>query len=588
MATSQSPRRAAEDPQQSVKFVLVTGGVCSSIGKGVTTSTVGALLRLAGYAVTAIKIDPYINVDAGLMSPFEHGEVFVLDDGGEADLDLGNYERWMSLSLTRGHNITTGKVYDTLIRRERKGAYLGATVQMVPHFTNEVVETIKRVAALPVDGTDNKPQVCMIELGGTIGDIESTPFFESLRQLRFSLPPEDFILMHTTYLPVMGGVQKTKPSQHSVRTLVSLGMMPDFLICRCESALDDGTVSKLSQLCGVRANCIIDAHNAQNLYDVPLQFLEQAMVERIVAKLSLPPVCFPNVTSVPGVAEYSNFSAMLKSDDRKVVKVAFIGKYAKGGGDAYFSVMQTFEHCSMNLGVRIEYDWIDAEDLEDQDKQEDFLQRLKACCGIFVPGGFGRRGVEGKIAAVRIARENGIPYFGVCLGMQVAVVEIARNVLGIADAVSEELDDDKKSENHLVIYMPEIDRESMGANMRLGGRTCVMTSPGSKLSVAYSNAAAVRERHRHRYEFNMTYFDRMRAEGHVTFSGSDDASFGENTRIEAIELVDHPFFLAVQYHPEFRSSIKDPSPPYLAFVAHCAQVAPKYPTVNSRAVELPK
>eukprot|EP00744_Colponema_vietnamica_P005056 GILI01007448.1.p1 GENE.GILI01007448.1~~GILI01007448.1.p1 ORF type:complete len:598 (-),score=181.51 GILI01007448.1:158-1951(-) len=555
------------------KFILVTGGVCSSLGKGVTTSTVGALLKSQGYRVSSIKIDPYINVDAGLMSPFEHGEVYVLGDGGEVDLDLGNYERWMGISLTRDHNITTGKVYQTLITREREGKYLGKTVTLVPHFTNEVVEHIERVAALPVDGTGLKPHVCMIELGGTIGDFESAPFVEALRTLRFTLAPEDFCLVHCTYLPVMGGSQKTKPTQHSCRNLLSLGLSADFLVCRSESPVEPSTRDKLSQLCGIKSKYILDAHNVACLYDIPGSFSEQQIVQKLAHKLRLresfgevmPPLNFPEPQ------QWAVFAKSL-TNPSKTIKIAFVGKYLQQGSDAYFSVMQTFEHCCLTLNVGLEFLWIDSELLEGADA-EATTAAIKTCDGIFVPGGFGKRGTNGKIKAAQIARESGIPYFGVCLGMQIALIEIARNVLGLKDANSEEMDD--KTPNRVVMFMPEVDRRTMGATMRLGSRICHITDQDgtSIMKKIYGGASSVRERHRHRYEFNMQHFEDFKAAG-VRFTGSSDPNFSaEDTRIEAMELPNHPFFLAVQYHPEFITTPFDPSPPYLAFVAAAGKVA---------------
>jgi CTP synthase len=411
--------------KQGTKFILVTGGVCSSLGKGVTTSTIGALLRAEGFRVCSVKIDPYINIDAGLMSPFEHGEVYVLEDGGEVDLDLGNYERWMSVRLKRDHNITTGKVYDTLIKREREGKFLGKTVQLVPHFTNEVVERLLVQSQIPVDDSGLRPQICLVELGGTVGDLESAPFIEALRTLRFTIPPEDFCLVHCTYLPVMGDQQKTKPTQHSCRTLLSLGLTADFLVCRSEKPIEDDVRRKLSSQCGLQEKYIIGAHNAENLYDVPCIFHDQEIVQKVAHKLRLDLAGAMPQLHVPTIETFRRFASILKCKTNPVVRIAFIGKYVTGGTDAYFSVLQTFEHCALALELKLDIVFVDSEDLEG-DNAAQAQTALASCDGIYVAGGFGLRGINGKVRACEFARENNIPYFGVCLGMQIAIIELAR------------------------------------------------------------------------------------------------------------------------------------------------------------------
>ena len=570
---------ASQVGPQRMKYLLVTGGVCSSLGKGVTTSSIGALLRQSGFHVSAIKIDPYINVDAGLMSPFEHGEVYVLADGGEVDLDLGNYERWLRVRLSRGHNITTGKVYETLIQKERQGGFLGKTVQVIPHVTDEVVRRVVETAEIAVDGSGMKPQICLIELGGTIGDIESAPFVEALRQLRFSIPPEDFCLAHVTYLPTMGESQKTKPTQHSCRTLLSLGMSPDFLVCRSEGPLTGDARRKISSLVGLQEKYIFDAHNCGSLYEVPILFHSQDLVAKIVHKMKLD-VTKPSAPAIgiPTIDELRSFAQMCTSKTSRTIDIAFVGKYCDGGTDAYFSVMQAFEHASLAAQVRINFLWIESESLEGESSAADELrQQLTSMNGIFVAGGFGNRGIEGKVIAARIARERKIPYLGVCLGMQIALIEMGRHLLGLPDATSEEFDSEKgapaKSQHHVIIYMPEIDRNMMGANMRLGAREAHITAPGSIMQTIYCNAQKVTERHRHRYEFNMAYLEQFRKAG-VIFSAADDPAFGKDTRVEAIELSTavHPYFLGIQYHPEFMTWVTDPSPPYAAFVAAAAGV----------------
>ncbi|CCW59827.1 unnamed protein product [Phytomonas sp. EM1] len=544
-----------------VKFIVVTGGVCSSLGKGITTSATGALLRAAGYRIHSIKIDPYLNIDAGLMSPFEHGEVYVLEDGCEADLDLGNYERWMNVHLRREHNITTGKIYQHLITKEREGGFLGKTVQMVPHFTNEVVDQIFSLCQKPlVAGSNEFPQICMIELGGTVGDMESQSFVEALRRLRYSILPEDFCLLHTTYLPVFGGIQKTKPTQHSCRTLLSLGLSPDFLICRSEQPLMPDVREKLSNQCGVQSKDIIGAPDVDCLYQIPIEFTDQGLIERIIHKLRLRPA--RPAVGVPTYESFKHFTKILRNPSNATVRIAFVGKYVSGGSDAYFSVLQTFEHCQLSLHVKLDILYVDSEDLEGVNAEE-AKEAILSCDGIFVPGGFGIRGVKGMCAAVQLARTHNIPYFGVCLGMQVALIETARNVLGWEDANSEEFD---SKSTHQIVRIMDADRTKMGANMHLGGRDVYIIEDSSILKKIYSGASVILERHRHRYEVNTRYLAELQRAG-LLISGASDPQLGPLSRVEAIEYPSLRFFMAVQYHPEFVSSPLDPSPPYLAFMA---------------------
>ncbi|KPI88793.1 putative cytidine triphosphate synthase [Leptomonas seymouri] len=558
--------------EQHVKFIVVSGGVCSSLGKGITTSATGAMLHAAGYRVCSIKIDPYINIDAGLMSPFEHGEVYVLEDGGEADLDLGNYERWLSVHLTRDHNITTGKVYQKLLTKEREGGFLGKTVQLVPHFTNEVVNHIFKICERPMSGSGKRPEICMIELGGTVGDMESQAFVEALRRLRYSILPEDFCLLHTTYLPVFGGTQKTKPTQHSCRALLSLGLQPDFLICRSEEPLAPDVKNKLADQCGVQSKDIIGAPNVSCLYQIPVEFVDQGLIDRIVHKLRLKPSVPP--LDVPTYETFKNFIQILQNPTNPKVRIAFVGKYVTGGSDAYFSVLQTFEHCQLALSINIEVLYLESEELEGPNAAEAKAELLK-CDGIFVPGGFGARGVNGKVIAVELARKHDIPYFGVCLGMQIALIEFARDVLGWTDANSEEFD---ATSTHQMVRIMDADRNGMGANMHLGARNVHIVEPNSKMSTIYSGAKVVLERHRHRYEANATYLEDLRRAG-MLISAVSDPDAGPSMRVEAIELPSLKFFLAVQYHPEFVSTPLDPSPPFLAFFAAAAGKEVNWPAV---------
>lgn len=552
-----------------VKFVLVTGGVCSSLGKGVTTSTIGALLRGQGYTVSAVKIDPYINPDAGLMSPIEHGEVYVLSDGGEVDLDLGNYERWMGVQLSRSHNITTGNVYRHIIEHERKGGYLGKTVQVVPHFTEEVITRIKKAAQTPVDSSGMRPQVVMIELGGTVGDLESTPFIEALRQLRFRLPPEDFCLMHCTYLPVMSGGQKTKPTQHSCRTLLSHGLQPDFIVCRSADPIAPDARKKLAVFGGVNERYIVDAHNSASLYDVPLNFHAQNIVQHLVHKLRMKAPIRPPPMNFPSIEDYERYSALTKDPTTPKVKIGFVGKYLNAGSDAYFSVLQAFEHAALFLGVGVQFIFIDAKEERAMSILEEAVPLVD---GVFVAGGFGEMGFDVKVHAAHLARTKKVPYFGVCFGMQVAVTEACRYMLGIPDATSEELDPKNPgADHHSVIYMPDISRGQMGNNMRLGTHSVHITDPNSHLSRMYKGARIVHERHRHRYEVNMKLYDRFMKDGRLSFVASDTTEYNADTRVEAVEVKDHPFFVGVQYHPEYRTLPTDPAPTYLGFLSACAK-----------------
>lgn len=556
------------------------------MGKGVATSSIGALLRGHGFRVTAMKLDPYVNIDAGLMSPYEHGEVFVLDDGGETDLDLGNYERMMFLSLRRDNNLTTGKVYDTVIKKERRGDYLGKTVQVVPHITGQIVEWLDRTAQVPVDGTGARPQVCMIELGGTVGDIESMPFVEALRQFKNSLPENSLAWCHISYIPDMSG-QKTKPTQHSVKALLALGVQPDVVLCRSPEPLQEDTRKKISNQCNIPAARILSCHDVKNLFHVPRVLAEQHMIGLLNGILRLehldvaPPRRFGHHVdrSLRSLTDWNKFAEQVdKADAAEEVVIAFVGKYNKGGGDAYQSVVAALQHSAVAMERKLRIDWVDATDLEKpatlaagedeaqvMERVRATEERLRAAHGIFVAGGFGDRGIQGKARAAGLARQWKKPYFGVCLGMQVALIQFAREVLGLEDATSEEFDKTKASKNHVVHYMPEISKETMGANMRLGSRWVEFPNPAASMVAGlYGGAARIMERHRHRYEFNIAYKKRMEEKGMV-FSGQDESK----ERMDIIELrpTDHPFYVAVQFHPEYKSRPGLPSPPFHGFVA---------------------
>jgi CTP synthase len=580
-----SPATAAFRPsvERSTKYVVVSGGVCSSLGKGVATSSIGALLRGNGFRVTAIKMDPYINIDAGLMSPYEHGEVYVLDDGGETDLDLGNYERMMFVNLRRDNNITTGKIYDHVIQKERRGEYLGKTVQVVPHVTGAIVEWLNRTAQTSVDGSAQKPHICMIELGGTIGDIESMPFVEALRQLKFSLPDNSLAWCHCSYVPNMSG-QKTKPTQHSVKALLALGIQPDVIICRSSDPLGEETRKKISNQCNMQASRIISCYDVNNLFHVPGVLAEQHIVGMLNGILhlneleKLPSALLSKDRNLSSLTDWANFAKKVDDADKAAdVTIAFVGKYNAGGGDAYQSVIAALHHAAVAVGRKMKIDWIDATELETGkganaktgealEKVKATEARLQASDGIFVPGGFGDRGVEGKARAASLARQWKKPYFGVCLGFQVACMAFARDELGLDDATSEEFDQGKKnSQNHVIIYMPEISKDTMGANMRLGTRWVEFPDPEKSFcSSLYGGAARIHERHRHRYEFNIAYRGQMQHKG-LLFTGQDESK----ARMDIVELplTEHPFYLGVQYHPEYKSRPGMPSPPFFGFVA---------------------
>ncbi|CAL4901712.1 unnamed protein product [Urochloa decumbens] len=547
-----------------MKYVLVTGGVVSGLGKGVTASSIGVLLKGCGLRVTSIKIDPYLNTDAGTMSPFEHGEVFVLDDGGEVDLDLGNYERFLDIKLTRDNNITTGKIYQSVIDKERKGDYLGKTVQVVPHITDEIQEWIERVAMNPVDGTEEAADVCVIELGGTIGDIESMPFIEALGQFSYRVGPGNFCLVHVSLVPVLNvvGEQKTKPTQHSVRGLRGLGLIPDILACRSTQPLEEQVKVKLAQFCHVSIPNIINLHDVTNIWHIPLLLRDQKAHEAILKVLDLQ--CVGKVPREPKLAEWTDRAS--KCDKLKTpVRIAMVGKYT-GLSDSYLSVLKALLHASVALNRKLVVEWVPSCDLEDSTAQEtpDAYEKawksLRGADGVLVPGGFGDRGVQGKILAAKYARENNVPYLGICLGMQIAVIEFARSVMKLHGANSTEFDPATKTP--CVIFMPEGSKTHMGATMRLGSRRTLFQVKNCKSAKLYGNASYIDERHRHRYEVNPDMVQEFEKAG-LSFVGRDESG----TRMEIIELPTHRFFIGSQFHPEFKSRPGNPSPLFLGLIA---------------------
>ncbi|GJM95463.1 hypothetical protein PR202_ga12201 [Eleusine coracana subsp. coracana] len=560
-------------PASATKYVLITGGVVSGLGKGVTASSVGVVLKACGLRVTCIKIDPYLNTDAGTMSPFEHGEVFVLDDGGEVDLDLGNYERFIDVTLTRDNNITTGKIYQSVIEKERKGDYLGKTVQVVPHVTDEIKQWIQSVSTVPVDGQTCPADVCVIELGGTVGDIESMPFIEALRQLSFSLGKENFCLIHVSLVPVLGvvGEQKTKPTQHSVRELRALGLTPDILACRSAQPLIGSVKEKLSQFCHVPVENILNIHDVPNIWHVPLILRNQKVHEAIIKQLNFAgwhhkmyirnkETSALSFCRSAGPPDLQDWTEMAESYDnlKNSVKIALVGKYTNLT-DSYLSVVKALLHACVACSLKPSIQWIAASDLEDATAttapaaHTEAWETLKGSSCILIPGGFGDRGISGMILAAKYARENKVPYLGICLGMQISVIEMSRNVLGLLDADSEEFN--KDTPDRVVMYMPEVlifppifmeESRDMPSYLRFD----------NGLS-RYGNPPHVDERHRHRYEVNPSFVPMLENAG-LQFVGCDESG----KRMEIVELQDHPFYVGVQFHPEFKSRPRRPSPPF--------------------------
>lgn len=557
-----------------MKYVVVSGGVISGIGKGVLASSTGLLFKTLGYRVTSIKIDPYMNIDAGTMSPLEHGECFVLNDGGEVDLDLGNYERYLNITLTKDHNITTGKIYSHVIERERKGDYLGKTVQVVPHVTDAIQTWIERVARVPVDESGLEPEVCIIELGGTVGDIESAPFVEALRQFQFRVGVDNFALIHVSLVLVIHGEQKTKPTQAAIKDLRSLGLTPDMIACRCSEELEVATVQKIGMFCHVGPEQVIAIRDVNSTYHVPLLLQEQKMMKFLAKKLSLDHLVLAADVRAKGERLLASWRTLTSAHDRAIenVTIALVGKYTNLK-DSYLSVIKALEHSAMRCHRRLKIEWVESSDLEDETKEADLAAYHRAwhlVCqadGILVPGGFGSRGIEGMVAAAKYARENDVPYLGVCLGLQVAVIEFVRDILGVAGSTSMEFDPNADEATASVVYMPDVDQINLGGTMRLGIHSTkfVADSEWSKLRKLYGGADSVLERHRHRYEVNPKLIPRIEAEG-LRFIGKDESE----SRMEIIELKSHKFFVGTQYHPEYCSKVLDPSRPFLGLVAASA------------------
>jgi CTP synthase len=523
----------------SAKYIFVTGGVVSSLGKGLAAASIGCLLEARGLRVNLMKFDPYLNVDPGTMSPFQHGEVFVTDDGAETDLDLGHYERFTHARLTRDNNLTTGRIYEQIITKERRGDYLGKTVQVIPHVTNEIKNAMRKVAA--------DCDVAIVEIGGTVGDIESLPFLEAIRQMRQELGRENTVFVHVTLVPWIAAAQelKTKPTQHSVKEMLSIGIQPDILLCRSDRALSRELKSKIALFCNLEDQAVIAARDVASIYEVPLNFAQEG-VDALALKYLHMETRTPDLSRWQQVVEH----AYHPKDE---VHIGIVGKYVEYE-DSYKSVKEALVHGALSQNLKLRVTWLEAEGLE----SEDYVSQLKDFDGILVPGGFGKRGIEGMLNAIRYARESSTPYFGICLGMQTATIEFARNVCKLHDANSSEFD---PATPHRVIYkLRELTGvEEMGGTMRLGAWACLL-EPGSKAAEAYGRTE-ISERHRHRYEFNREYEPLLTGAGLRITGSTPDATY-----VEIVELPNHPFFLGCQFHPEFKSKPLEPHPLFRSFV----------------------
>ena len=532
----------------NTKYIFVTGGVVSGLGKGITAASVGRLLKNRGYKVANQKFDPYINVDPGTMSPYEHGEVFVTDDGAETDLDLGHYERFTDVNLNKNCSISTGKIYQEVLEKERRGDYLGKTVQVIPHITNAIKD---KVYSLAKTGAD----VVITEIGGTVGDIESLPFLEAIRQVGIENNPEDVIYIHVTLLPYISGSNelKSKPTQHSVKELQSIGIKPDILVCRTEMPITENIREKIALFCNVRPENVIANMTAKNLYEVPLMLEKEGLAVDVCKHLKLKNVEAKNEEWQKMIEHFKKIDEKYENTDKRKVNIAIVGKYVKLE-DSYLSVVESIKHAAYENGVKADIKFIDCETVTNRNAKE----KIQGIDGIIVPGGFGGRGIEGKIQTVKYARENNIPFLGICLGMQMAVVEFARDVLNIKDANSLEFDEKTKNP---VIHIMESQKNitKKGGTMRLGAYPCILKK--ASLASKLYGAEEISERHRHRYEFNNEYKKIMEDNG-MTISGTSP----DGELVEIIELKRHPYFIASQFHPELKSRPDKPHPLFVGLL----------------------
>lgn len=526
------------------KYIFVTGGVLSGLGKGIVAASLGRLLKSRGFKPTLQKVDPYLNVDAGTMNPYQHGEVFVTKDGAETDLDLGHYERFINEELTGANNVTTGMVYSSVMEKERKGEYLGKTVQIIPHITNEIKRDIKQ----PLEESDS--DLIITEVGGTVGDIESLPFLEALRQMKDEIPPENVAFIHLTLVPYLKTSKelKTKPTQHSVKELRGIGITPDIIVARCDRDLPQSVRNKIGLFCDVPTENVIENQNMDVIYEVPMAMDREELDERVLEQLDLP-------KRNKDMSDWSRRVEKIKHPDDKVT-IGMFGKYTELE-DAYISITEAFQHGAAETGIKPQFLWFSSEDLEKSDLEE----HLEKVDGVVIPPGFGKRGVEGKITTAKLARKKGIPLFGICLGMQVATIEFARNVIGHRKANSTEFNPD--ASDLVIDLMPEqIEIEKKGGTMRLGSYESTI-APGTKTEKIYGKRT-ISERHRHRYEFNNDYREEFEAAGMKMAATSLDGQL-----VEVIEYEDHPWYIGVQFHPEFNSRLEDPHPLFTSFLRAC-------------------
>ena len=527
------------------KYIFVTGGVVSSVGKGISTASIGRLLKARGLSVAIMKLDPYLNVDPGTMSPYQHGEVFVTEDGAETDLDLGHYERFTDENVSRGSNITTGQVYSSVIAKERRGDYLGGTIQVIPHITNEIKDRIHHLAR------QHQPDVVIVEVGGTVGDIESQPFLEAIRQMRKDEGRRNVLYMHVTLLPRVGatGEMKTKPTQHSVRELRAAGIQPDVIIVRADSEVTPEVVAKIALFCEVDEDAVIPLQTAETIYEVPLMLEDAGLGDYLAQHFSWP--------AEPDLREWTELVEHIKTPRRRL-EIALVGKYVELH-DAYMSVAEALTHAGLANDVAVDIKWVNSEHLTEAELRE----QLSHSAGIVVPGGFGARGIEGKVLAARYAREQNVPYLGLCYGLHMAAIDIARNVLGLADANSTEID--PATRNPVIDIMPDQKDVEMGGTMRLGTWPCKL-APGTRAAAAYGTEL-VNERHRHRYEINNAYRDALEEGGLIVSGESPDGRLAE-----IMELIDHPWFVGVQFHPELKSRPTRPHPLFRDFVGAATKI----------------
>ena len=526
---------------RKTKYIFVTGGVVSGLGKGITAASLGRLLKARGLKVAAQKLDPYINVDPGTMSPYQHGEVYVTEDGAETDLDLGHYERFIDEDLTKYSNLTSGKVYWNVLNKERRGEYLGSTVQVIPHITNEIKEFVYRA------GKEKDADIVITEIGGTIGDIESQPFLEAVRQISLEIGKQNALFIHVTLVPFLHGSDehKSKPTQHSVKELQGMGINPDIIVLRCDEPLEESIFKKISMFCNVEEDCVIENITLDSLYEAPLMLEKSNFSGVVCRKLGI-------WAAQPDLREWEELAHRIKGRHKNVT-IALVGKYVQLH-DAYLSVAEALTHAGFALNAKVHIEWIDSEELN----ESNYKERLSIADGIIVPGGFGDRGIEGMILSAKYAREEKVPYLGICLGMQISVIEFARHVAGIADACSGEATN--ATEHKVIDFMPgQSDEVDKGGTLRLGSYPCVIGA-GTLMERCYGQKE-ITERHRHRYEFNNDYRDVLTKAGLVLSGISPDGNL-----VETVELEDHPFFLGVQYHPEFKSRPNRPHPVFKGFV----------------------